>query len=225
MPATLTLRGMLRDRGAVLASRGGEPVAAHYGSAATELALCVRAVGVAWRPELAAVTLDAAPDAIDSLCERVTGERLAPGGALREGAAWWARSPRLDQLTLLCPHDALGRVLSRSLESARSIGLRVSDRSADTAVIEIVGRRCWRLLAELGAGEVRAATPFSELVLAGHATSLLIASEVGAFVLAPATAGCEAWCAIELAGGPLGLGRVGHEALERYSVARAAIAA
>src|ERR671931_672004 len=55
--ATLTISDRVLRAGGVMVIREGHPVAAHFGSAATELAVCVQRVGLAVRSDLDALEL------------------------------------------------------------------------------------------------------------------------------------------------------------------------
>jgi glycine cleavage system aminomethyltransferase T len=77
------LDGVLRGHGATMAIRHGRCVAAHFGSAASETAVCLRTVGIADRSERTTFELRGAPGDVD--------EALAALGR-SEATAWWART-------------------------------------------------------------------------------------------------------------------------------------
>jgi hypothetical protein len=222
--ASQALEELLSDTGALLAARGDRVVVAHYGSAAAELAVCVSAVGLVWRGDLSVLNIAAPADRLDALLRRAADAHLAPGGAVQVEDVWWCRSQAGEALTLLCPASALPRVLSTSLANCPYLGVTIDARISDTVALALVGRRAWELLALLGVcdgdGDVRGVAPFSCGEIAGSPVRWLIESPQLALALVGADCACELWRAIEIAGRPLGLSRVGHDALERFLVAR-----
>jgi glycine cleavage system aminomethyltransferase T len=76
------LEALLSRHGARIAVRHGQRVAAHFGSVATETAVCRRSVGLADR--FGRVTLDVRgpQESLDTLLERVPGVRLGAHHAL-----------------------------------------------------------------------------------------------------------------------------------------------
>ncbi len=87
--AAVPLDAVLRRAGAVLATRDGRPVAINFGSAAAELAVCVRAVGLVDRSDLSKLVLEAPPAQLAALSSRLVGHAVSPGGVLSGGSAWW----------------------------------------------------------------------------------------------------------------------------------------
>ena len=83
------LDAVLSRAGAVYSSRSGRPVAIHFGSAAAELAVCVRAVGLVDRTDLSTLSLEAPPAQLAALMTRLVGAIVAPGGLFCGGSAWW----------------------------------------------------------------------------------------------------------------------------------------
>ena len=76
----------MRRAGAVLSTREGRTVAVHFGSAAAELAVCVRTVGLVDRSELSTLALEAAPAQLSALMTRLVGATVSPGGLIAGGS-------------------------------------------------------------------------------------------------------------------------------------------
>src|SRR5690242_6218214 len=101
IPAGSSLESVLGRAGAVLSTREGRPVAVHFGSAAAELAVCVRAVGLVDRSDLSTLTLEAPPAQLSALMMRMVGATVAPGGLVSGGSAWWCGEAS-DRMTVVC---------------------------------------------------------------------------------------------------------------------------
>jgi len=201
--------------GAVVSTREGRPVVLNYGSAAGELALCVRAVGLADRCDLSVLALRGPAEQLGPQVARLAGRALAPGECVRSAGASWC-APAADEALAICDaHTAVP--LSRALREAagRSPELVLEDRSERDAAIGLAGRAAPALLAALGvangAGVVRAPLGDVEALW-------LRESDQAALALVPRAHADEAWHAIERAGRPFALGYVGREALDRYAV-------
>src|SRR4028119_376310 len=86
-----TVQCMLSMTRPVTVVRDGHDVIAHYGSVATEVAVCVKHAGVVQRPELGVLELSGNPGSLAHLLDTALG-KLAPAvGAAVEGAG--ARGP------------------------------------------------------------------------------------------------------------------------------------
>lgn len=210
---------VLRKAGAVFASRG-HPTAVSYGSPAGELAVCVSAVGIVDRSELAKLVLSAPSAQLARLVTRLTGGRLAPGGALGAAGAWWcAASP--ERVVVICPPTAAGGLRRRlRTEALRHAPLTVEDHTTGWAAIELVGRRAPQVLRTLGAygpsGDIRRAQPFARGSVNGVELEWLLESDRRALALVTRADAGMVWLAIEKAGRPFGLSCVGQEAASRY---------
>src|SRR3954470_14840814 len=146
----LALPHLLSSAGAVMTVRDGRPIAAHYGSAAGELAVCVRGVGLAVRADLSVVSLTGSAHA--RVSDRVLGLTLAPGGAALEAGSWWCRRTTAEELVVIGRRAATARLV-RSLrhDVGRFANVGLTDRSEDRVVLNLVGRRTPALLRDLGA--------------------------------------------------------------------------
>jgi len=203
----------------VTVMRDGHAVIAHYGSVATEVAVCVKAAGIVQRPEIGALELRGPGSSLEHLLARVLGEHVpAPGAAVPIGAAWCAR-PTAERALIVAPRSSLERwrrLVQRSIVSSGRV--RSSDAAAICAV-SVLGPRAARVLSEAGV---------CEMLLPGAAVA-------GALAEAPAVVVCEApdrflllveadadsvaWAKLDAAGAPHGLSHVGHDAYDRLSAA------
>jgi glycine cleavage system aminomethyltransferase T len=223
MPEVLALPDLLRQAGAVMTHRGGQPVPAHYGSATTELTVCVTGVGLAHRSDLAVLSVAASPAALDRLLARIPGQSIAPSGAVLEAGAWWCRSGTAAEVVVLCPHARASRlktVLRHDL--GRLTNGTLTDYSESRFVLNIIGRRAGAVLAALGvygpAGDAREAAPFTEVPVRGHQVAWLLEEPAGALAIVDAGSAAEVWQAVELAGRRHGIHCVGLESIDRYAM-------
>ena len=213
---------VLRRAGAVLATRDGRSVAMNFGSAAAELAVCVRAVGLVDRSELSKLVLEAPPAQLAALTTRLVGDAVSPGGVLSAGNAWWC-GDAAGRVIVLSEPDTGSRLRDRlHTDARRFVTTTVHDASAELAAIGLLGRGADEVLRALGAfgaaGDPRAVAPFAHGLLAGIPASWLLQSDRRALALVPREHAGEAWLAIERAGRPFGISCVGHEAACRYAL-------
>lgn len=214
------LEVVLRRAGAVLSTRGGRPVAVHFGSAAAELAVCVRSVGLVDRSELSTLSLDAPPAQLAALMRRLAGATVAPGGLVSGGSArWCGESP--DRVLVVCDPRTGGRLID-ALHADAARHVSVLDRSTELAAIALLGPNTGRVLDALGvygpSGDARQAKPFTRGSFEGVPARWLLESDRRAIVLVSREQAGEAWLAIETAGRPFGISCVGHEAACRYAL-------
>ena len=213
---------VLRRAGAVLATRDGRSVAMNFGSAAAELAVCVRAVGLVDRSELSKLVLEAPPAQLAALTTRLVGDAVSPGGVLSAGNAWWCGDAP-GRVIVLSESDTGSRLRDRlHTDARRFVTTTVHDASAELAAIGLLGRGADKVLRALGAfgeaGDPRAVAPFAHRQVAGIPASWLLQSDRRALALVPREHAGEAWLAIECAGRPFGISCVGHEAACRYAL-------
>lgn len=194
---------------------------AHYGSAAGELALCVRAVGIADRRDLEVLEIGASPDHLDDLVERHCASALLPGGVVRVGAAWWCRVSA-GLVLVVATSPVAGRLAERLRGEACRSALFTLDDAPDWAVLGIVGRQTPALLSALGVygehGDPRRTPPLTHGFTGGAGLLWLLESDRSALALAPKASVGQVWEAIAGAGRPLGVGCVGREALDRFAL-------
>ena len=211
---------VLRQAGAVFATHEGRSAAIHYGSAAGELAVCVSAVGLVDRSDLATLALEAPNAQLVQLTSRLAGGEIAPGGALDAAGAWWCGAAP-DTLMVLCRPDVRRRLIERlRVHAAHQVSLRVL--SVELAAVGLVGPQTPSVLRALGvygaAGDPRAAAPFGRGAIAGTDAWWLLESDRRALLLVDRERAGEVWRAIEHAGRPFGLSCIGQEAAGRYSL-------
>lgn len=220
--ARTPLDTVLRQAGAVFSIRDGRPVAANYGSAAGELAVCVSAVGLVDRSELSKLVIEAPPGQLRHLMSRLLGSFVAPDGALFADGAWWcAAAP--NQVVVLCEPHAAARVGERlRAQAVHHVALVVRERSTDWAAIELLGRTAGKVLRALGvygeSGDPRRVSPFSAGTVGGIDAQWLLESDCRALALVPHERAGEVWRAIERTGRPFGISCVGWDAASRYSL-------
>lgn len=204
----------------MFANRDGTPVAINYGSAAGELAVCVRAVGLVDRSDLVKLAIDGPPAQLRDVMMRLTGGALSPGGARLTGGAWWCCSSP-DRVIALC-EAPVGRRLHEQLRSMHHVGLSAIDRSSELAAIALLGPATARLLRTLGAyggsGDPRDVPPFHAGSVGGVEVQWLLESERHALALVRRHLGGQLWRTIERSGRHLGLSCVGLEAAGRYAL-------
>jgi glycine cleavage system aminomethyltransferase T len=206
------LDAITRRAGANLGPGG---VAAHYGSPAGELAVCVRGVGLVDRADLAKLVVTGCEDAVGALVARLAGSPLSPGGwTLTDGVYWCAKSAER-VIVLGDSRDPLLEALLRP----RTDGVTVTDRSQDWSVLGLVGSAAGSVLASLGIlRNPRLATPFGSAEIGGVGVQVLLQSDRRAVVVVDTREAESVWRAIEAAGREFGLSYVGADAERRYAV-------
>jgi glycine cleavage system aminomethyltransferase T len=219
----VSLDTVVRRAGAVMVERDGGSVAAHYGSAAGELAVCMRAVGIADRSDLGKLIVSGEPEPLAELLLQVAGVSLAAPGAVAErGGAWWCAAGGGRALVLCDPARRAHLLDLLRAAARRRPSLRLDDVTAQMSAIAVVGRSTRRVLAELGAlgpaGDPRRVPPFGSVRIAGAGVSVLLQSDESVLLLVPAPDADRVWHAVERAGRPFVMGCVGLEALERFTL-------
>lgn len=210
--ADLTVPDTCLAAGAVLHEREGRPVVAHYGSVPGEIAVCMKAVGLADHSDYGVLELRGDQALLDrALITRFGDPPLATGSARRLRNVWYLR---LDarHILLVGPHAALasGPAIGRGRDRS---DLPHRDLGASLAIIGIVGPRATRLLA-------KAALP-AALAIGGIGTdpgdpavvAILRESQRRYLALVRADAADSMWTRLVAAGEPLGAAFVGWEAL------------
>lgn len=220
------LEETLDAAGAAFVTRGSGRVAAHFGSAAGEMAVCRCGVGVADRSDMAKHELRGAPHAVSAVVERLAGTRPAPGRAVRAAGAWWCPVTRHRVLVLADAgaRAGLGRRLAAA--AAERPGASTIDLSDDYAAIALVGPRATRVARDGGVlGAVAPAGGFWPRAgaLGGHPAPVLLLCEAAdrLLLLVPDAHARAAWAHLMRAGRPYGATCVGRDALERLRAVRA----
>ncbi|MFL5847038.1 MAG: hypothetical protein ACJ762_20340 [Solirubrobacteraceae bacterium] len=212
MTDLMALPDLLRTAGANMTHRGGRAVPADYGSAAGELAVCMRGVGLATRADLATLSLRGKARGLDQLLQRFLGHPVATGGAVLEAGAWWSR-PFDEEVLVVCRYDRAKRLrVALAQEVSRFTAATLIDQGEDRALLEIAGRHTGRVLATLGLGS--ATSP----VIAALNAVWILQSDTSALAIVPAVEAAGLWKTLDAAGHPHGISCVGIDALERYTL-------
>jgi glycine cleavage system aminomethyltransferase T len=211
---------VLRRAGAVVGTRDGRPTAVHFGSAAAELSVCVRTVGLVDRSELSTLLLEAPAAQLSALVTRLAGATVSPGGLLSGAGAWWCGETP-DRVMVVCDPRMASRLVD-SLHAAAARHIAVRDLSDQLAAVALLGPGTGKVLSALGAygstGDPRDARPFARGSVGGVPAAWLLQSDRRAMALVPREQAGDAWLAIEQAGRPFGISCVGHEAACRYAL-------
>jgi glycine cleavage system aminomethyltransferase T len=219
-PSPLALDVVLRRAGAVVGTRDGRPTAVHFGSAAAELSVCVRTVGLVDRSELSTLLLEAPAAQLSALVTRLAGATVSPGGLLSGAGAWWCGETP-DRVMVVCDPRMASRLVD-SLHAAAARHIAVRDLSDRLAAVALLGPGTGKVLSALGAygssGDPRDARPFARGSVGGVPAAWLLQSDRRAMALVPREQAGDAWLAIERAGRPFGISCVGHEAACRYAL-------
>jgi glycine cleavage system aminomethyltransferase T len=186
------MTAVLRRHGATLVERHGRLVAAHFGSAAAEAAVCRTTVGLAIRGDRSTLGVQGPPAAVDEalaglvpLADRAWATRLTPGLAV-----------------VRCEHEDAG-VCTDHLQ--RSDRVSVRELPTEYVAIELIGPRTGDVLAAAGVG-----TPDDPAVAIEEADDRVELLVTGA-------QGPALWHRLLEAGEPFGVACVGLDALEHLA--------
>jgi glycine cleavage system aminomethyltransferase T len=221
VPAPGTARLLrLAPPGAKVVDRDGRTVTAHYGSVATEVAVCRKSVGLAVRAELRILEIRGREPWLERLLARTLGGRVPePGSAIIAAGTWCCRVDERRALII----GALGAV-ERWRRIAREAVIGGSPISAaevtdDWAAISLIGPKAASLVAMAG---LPADTPVGGSaggVVEGAAATVLRVSADHWLALLDAEHAPEACHALLEAGRSVGLTLVGCEAVGRLAAA------
>jgi hypothetical protein len=208
-----TLAFLLKS-GATLQRRYGRMVAAHYGSVATEMAICLKGAGVALRPDIEAVQVTAEPVALaDGLASCLEALPPGPGEARCFGGVWVGRLAARSAL-VIGPPPALDRCIRLF---GLALGADVDTRSREaTAIVSVVGPRSEELLGMVGV--VTTANSQIRLSRVAGADVVILDQGRGWFTVAAPAASIDAvWHALLKAGRDCGAMPVGCDAIDRLT--------
>jgi glycine cleavage system aminomethyltransferase T len=217
--ASLTIADRVLRAGGVMVVREGHPVAAHFGSAATELAICVKRVGLAVRSDLDTLELAGpAPWLEHFLAEALGGRAPEPGEAVRTAGTWCCRVAP-DRAAVIASWSAAAR-WARIIRGAVAHGapLHWTDGSQALTALTLVGPRAERLLEDAGLAAIEPRTA-TESWFAGGAVLQLRESAQRHLLVVDADHAVDAWQELFEVGRTLGLSMVGAEALDRLAAA------
>ncbi len=217
--ASLTIADRVLRAGGVMVVREGHPVAANFGSAATELAVCIKRVGLAVRSDLDTLELAGSePWLSHFLAEALAGRVPEPGEAVRTARTWCCRVAP-DRAVVVGPWSAAAR-WARIVREAVAHGapLGCTDRSESASALTLVGPRAGRLLDDAGLPTMPVGG-VAESWFAGG-TVLLVREAADRYLLVvDADGAVDAWQELFDVGRTLGLSMVGAEALDRLAAA------
>jgi glycine cleavage system aminomethyltransferase T len=210
----------LAPPGAKVIDLDGRRVTAHYGSVATEVAVCRKSVGLAVRAELRVLEVCGREPWLERLLSRTLAGRVPDAGSAAIAAGAWCC--RVDDRRALVV-GASGAV-ERWRRVAREAVIGGSPISAaeitdDWAVVSLIGPKAPRLLAMAGLPSDLPAGELAAGAVEGAATVLLRASDDHWLALVDADGAPEACHALLEAGRALGLTLVGCEAVGRLAAA------
>ena len=187
------LDGVVRRHGATMTVQHGRSVAAHFGSAGSEAAVCRSTVGIADRCDRSTLELRGSPSDLE-----LAFDALAPMGTQA-----WSIRPTPRRAVVRC--EALSTDgLTAIVAATEAVSLDVSDRYA---AIEVVGPHARELIAALGRS-------------AGPAPMVLRESDDAFELLTDSAAGGALWDELLHRGRTLGVACVGLEALEHLAVSQ-----
>jgi glycine cleavage system aminomethyltransferase T len=211
--------------GAVMGERDGHPVAAHFGSAATELAVCVKRAGLAVRSDLDTLELLGPEPWLSHFLADAVGEQAPSPGRAGGTAGTWCCRVAPDRAVVVGPWSATAR-WTRFVREAIVTGspLACSHRSPSATALTLVGPRVERLLSDVGLQPQASVRDVHEGWFAGSPALLLREAPDRYLIVVDADCASAAVGELFAAGGSLGLSMVGAEALERLAAAPRALA-
>jgi glycine cleavage system aminomethyltransferase T len=206
----------LAPPGALVVDRDGRPVTAHYGSVATELAVCRKAVGLAVRTDLRILEVCGREPWLERLLHRALRGRVPePGSAAVAAGAWCCRVDE-DRVLVIGASGAVERWRRVAREAV--IGgspIAASEVTDAWAPVSLIGPKAGRLLA---LADLPADVPVGALH-AGASLVLLRCAPDHWLALLAAEGAAEACRALLAAGRAVGLSLVGSEAVGRLAAA------
>jgi glycine cleavage system aminomethyltransferase T len=218
-PGSARLTG-LTPPGALTVERDGRPAIAHYGSVATEMAVCRKAVGMAVRSELRILEICGRRPWLERLLGRALGGRVpAPATAAVAAGAWCARVDA-ERALVIGPSGAVERWRRVAREAV--IGgspITAAELTDAWAPVSLIGPKAGRLMelagerSDLPAGGVRAGA------LAGEPALVLRVGAEHWLALIESGGAAAAGRALLHAGRAVGLSLVGCEAVGRLAAA------
>jgi glycine cleavage system aminomethyltransferase T len=203
--ASPTLVDQLTQAGGVMVLRNGHQVAAHFGSTATEVAVCVKRVGLAVRSDLAAIDVVGAEAWLDHFLAEVLGPQVPSLGRARRIAGTWCCRVASDRAVVIGPWSATTRI--------------EGDPADANAVLTLVGPRAHQVLADAGLASDLPADGFRQAWFADSPALLVRESTDRYLLVVEAEQAGEALRTLLDAGRWLGLSMVGADALARLAAA------
>jgi glycine cleavage system aminomethyltransferase T len=207
--------------GAKFVDRDGRSVTAHYGSVATEIAVCRKAVGLAVRTELRILEVCGREPWLERLLSRALGGRVPVVGSAAIAAGAWCCRTEQDRALVIGPSGAVERWRRVAREAV--IGgspISAAELTDAWAPLSLIGPKAPRLLSLAGAeAEELAVSGVRATTVEGAPALVLRAGADHWLALLEAEAAPEACHALLEAGRAVGLSLVGCEAVARLAAA------
>lgn len=194
----------------------------HHASAATDLGVCARRVGLADRPDLQTLELTGPRPALARLIRAHSGEELIAGLARRHAGTWWSAAAP-GRILLLDDAARIRRLHALLGGYAQRIpGVELRDSADRWRTVALVGRMTDVALRRLGVPGAAALAPSTGAGarVAGADVHVLLEAPHVALVVAEAGSAAAVRQAVRAAGAPLGLSVVGLDAAKRYGLIR-----
>jgi glycine cleavage system aminomethyltransferase T len=186
------LEDVLRRHGATMTKRHGRSVAAHFGSATSEAAVCLSTVGIADRFDRTTLELRGAPDDVELALSRLARLPIR---------TWWSRLTSHSAIAR-CEHCDTAKCLEALIPVEGTAAVDVSDRYA---AIGVLGPRAEELLASCS------------FQTQGPPSIVLREANAAFEVLVPAAEGAARWDRLLEGGAPFRIACVGLDALEHLA--------
>jgi glycine cleavage system aminomethyltransferase T len=209
----------LTPPGAHVVARDGRPVTAHYGSVATEVAVCRKAVGLAFRTELEVLDLQGREPWLERLLTRALGRDPQSGAAMVTAGAWCCRLD-VHRAIVVGPSGAIGRWRRVAREAV--IGgspIMSADLTDGYARVSLIGPRAGRLLDAVGLPAGLPLHAIREGLIEDVPVIVVRTAADHWLVLIEADGVGSAYRALCTGGRSLGLSLVGSEAVGRLAAA------
>jgi glycine cleavage system aminomethyltransferase T len=200
----------LEQAGGVMVMRDGHPVAAHFGSTATEVAVCVKRVGLAVRSDLAVLDVTGAEPRLAAFLADALGQSVPSPGRARQIAGTWCCRVASDRAVVVGPWSTIARWTQLP-----------GDGTNERAALTLVGPRVSQVLADVGLQNDLEIEGLREGWFADSPTLLLRESADRYLLVVDAEQAGGAWRELLDAGRSLGLSMVGADALARLAAAPA----
>jgi len=193
----------------------------HYGSAAAEIAVCSKAVGLAERSDLFLLDVSGAPTLLEHALAPAISDAVPAAGEARCVADTWCCRIEPDRALVAGAAGAVDRWRHVVSRVAATTGAAVrADVLPEGEAVSIVGPKAPALMerSTLPAGLTPGGVAGGQV--AGAQVWVVCEGELRYLLLFPQGCPVEALAAIGESGRPLGLARVGHEALSHMRAAR-----
>jgi glycine cleavage system aminomethyltransferase T len=210
------LASQLRRSAESIGLRGGHLVPLHYGSAAGELAVCLRSVGLVDREDLRVLELAAAPEVLDRLTAEWVAGGLAPGEATTAADSHWGRLAA-DRALVALPAASVPSLCEELLRVPEAGEVAVEE--TELQAIGVVGPATAGLLTDLGAYGSLVGVNGRGRVAAGTVVWMLL-DDASALALVRPEEAVPLWNSLTELGRRFDLGYVGAEAAERFAAIR-----